>query len=174
MYMGSCSTYNLDGILTSIDLVLESSYVREEARCIIEALLAIMAPPSYVMSGGSCLKTMVHSKAPLGGAKEKKAVPTCPTTGTIGLKQKTPEVRRPSKHSVVTPSGNLVSHASSSLPSARPSTSYMVVGVHKPEGGYEKVLIRKSAKETVSKPTPSGKESESLGAPLRFKRMLKP
>ena len=97
LYKGSCSTYNLDGIPTSIDLVPESSFGREEARLITEALLTIMAPPSYAMSGGSSLKTMAHSKAPQGGTKEKKAPPTRPTTGAIVLKRKAPEVNRQSK-----------------------------------------------------------------------------
>ena len=57
----------------------------------------------------------------------------------------------------------------------RPSLSYTIVGVRKPDGGYGKALMRKLAKEPVRKPTPSGKESaESLGAPLRIKRMVKP
>ena len=64
LYKGSYSTYNLDGIPASIDLVPESSFVREEARLITEAPLAIMAPPSYAMSGCSSLKTMAHSKVP--------------------------------------------------------------------------------------------------------------
>ena len=64
LYKGSCSTYNLDGILASIDLVPERSYVRKEARLITEAPLAIMAPPTYAISGGSSLKTMARSKAP--------------------------------------------------------------------------------------------------------------
>ena len=64
LYMGSCSTYNLDGISASIDLVPKSSYVREEVRLITKALLAIMAPPSHAMSGGSSLKTMPCSKVP--------------------------------------------------------------------------------------------------------------
>ena len=76
LYKGSCSTYNLDGIPASIDLVPKSSYVREEARLITEAPLAIMEPPSYAISGRSSLKTTVHSKASQGGTKEKKAVPT--------------------------------------------------------------------------------------------------
>ena len=73
------------------------------------------------------------------------------------------------------PSGKSVSRASSSLPTARPSPSYTIVGVRKPNRGYGKVLLRKPAKEPVRKPAPSGKESvESSGAPLRFKRMVKP
>jgi len=60
--------------------------VREEVRLVTEAPLAIMAPPSYAMSDGSSLKTMVHSKASQGGTKEKKTAPTRPTTGAIGLK----------------------------------------------------------------------------------------
>jgi hypothetical protein len=42
LYTASCSTYNLDGVLASIDLVLESTFVREEARAITKAPLAIM------------------------------------------------------------------------------------------------------------------------------------
>jgi hypothetical protein len=95
LYIAYSSTYNLDGVPASIDLVPESSYVREEARLIIEAPLAIMAPPSYAMSGGSSLKTMTGPKAPLGGAKEKKVAPTHPTTGTISLKQKAPKISGP-------------------------------------------------------------------------------
>jgi hypothetical protein len=56
--------------------VPESSYVREEARLIIEASLVIRAPPIYAISGGSSLKTTSRSKVPLDGTKEKKAVPT--------------------------------------------------------------------------------------------------
>jgi len=76
LYKGSSSTYDLEGVSLSIDLVLESSFVREEARLVTEAPLAIMAPPSYAMSGGSSLKTIACSKAPQGGTKEKKAAPT--------------------------------------------------------------------------------------------------
>jgi hypothetical protein len=64
LYKGSCSTYNLDGISASIDFVPESSFVRKQAKAILEAPLTIMPPPSYAMSGGSSLKTMAHSKAP--------------------------------------------------------------------------------------------------------------
>ena len=121
LYKGCCSTYILDGIPASIDLVPESSYVREEARLITEAPLAIMAPPSYAMSDGSSLKTMACSKAPLGGAKEKKPAPTRPTTGTISHKWKASKVSGPSKLSFVMPLGNSVSRASSSIYTARPS-----------------------------------------------------
>ena len=48
-----------------------------------------------------------------------------------------------------------------------------MVGVRKPEGGYNKALICKPAKKPVSKPAPSRKESESSGAPLRIKRFRK-
>jgi hypothetical protein len=88
LYTASSSTYDIEGVPLSIDLVPKSSYVREEARLITEAPLAIMAPPSYAMSGGSSLKTMMRSKVPQGGAKEKKAAPTRPTTGILGLKWK--------------------------------------------------------------------------------------
>jgi hypothetical protein len=59
--------------------------------------------------------------------------------------------------------------ASSSIPSARPSPSYTIVGIHKPDGGYGKALMRKLAKKPVSEPAPSRKGSESTGAPLRIK-----
>jgi hypothetical protein len=36
LYMASCSTYNLDGVPASIDLVPESTFVRQEARMITE------------------------------------------------------------------------------------------------------------------------------------------
>ena len=132
LYKGSCSTYNLDGIPVSIDLVPESSFMREEARLITEAPLAIMAPPSYAMSGGSSLKTTAHSKVPLGGAKEKKVPSTRPTTR---LKRKVSKASEPKKRSLVTPLGNSVSRASSSMHTARPSLSYTVVGMRKPKGG---------------------------------------
>jgi len=48
-----------------------------------------------------------------------------------------------------------------------------MVGVRKPYGGYGKALMRKPANKSKSKPVPSGKESESLGAPLRIKRFRK-
>ena len=76
LYMASSSTYDLEGVPRSIDLVLESSFVSEEPRLIPEAPLAIMAPPSYAMSGASSLKTTPHSKAPQGGAQEKKTMST--------------------------------------------------------------------------------------------------
>jgi hypothetical protein len=60
--------------------------------------------------------------------------------------------------------------ASSSIPSTRPSPSYTIVGVRKSNGGYGKALMHKLAKKLVSEPTPSRKESESSGAPLRIKR----
>ena len=66
LYMASSSTYDLEGVPLSIDLVPESSFVREEARLITDAPLAIMAPPSYDMSGGSSLMTMARSKVPQG------------------------------------------------------------------------------------------------------------
>ena len=133
-----------------------------------------MAPSSYAMSGGSSLKTTARSKAPQGGAKEKKTALARPTTSALGLKRKAPDVSRTSKRPVVMPSGNTVSHASLSFHTARPSLSYTIVGVQKSDGGYGKGLMRKLGKKSVSKPAPSGKESESSSAPLRIKRMIKP
>ena len=76
LYTASYSTYDLEGVPALIDLVPESTFVRKEARLITEVPLAIMPPPSYATSGGTSLKSMVHSKAPLGGTEEKKAPPT--------------------------------------------------------------------------------------------------
>jgi hypothetical protein len=101
-------------------------------------------------------------------------VPAHPTIGVIGLKQKALVSSKSSKCTNVTPSGNSVSCASSSIPSTRPSPSYTVVGVRKPDGGYGKALMRNPAKKLVSELAPSGKGSESSGAPLRIKRMIKP
>jgi hypothetical protein len=106
------------------------------------------------MSGGSSLKSMTRSNAPKGGAKEKKAAPTWPTTDAIGLKWSHPLVAK--------------------LPSTRPSPSYTVVGVHKLDGRYGRALMSKPTKKLVSEPTPSRKGSESSGALFRIKRMIKP
>jgi hypothetical protein len=146
--------------------------MREEAWAILETPFAIMPPPSYTMSGGTSLRSTACSKAPLGGAKEKKAPSTMPTTGAIGLKRKAPEVSGPKKQSFVTLSGNSVSRASSLMHTDRSSPSYTIVGMRKPDGRYGKALMHKPAKEPVRK---LGKElAESLSAPLRFKRMVKP
>ena len=57
---------------------------------------------------------------------------------------------------------------------ARPSLSYTIVGVCKPNGGDGKALMRKPAKEPVRKPALSRKEStKSSGMPLRIKRFRK-
>ena len=90
-----------------------------------------------------------------------------------GLKWKAPDVSGTSKHPIVTPSGITVSRASLSFHTARPSPSYTVVGVRKPDGGYGKALMHKPAKKPMSKTAPSGKETESSGAPLRIKRFRK-
>jgi hypothetical protein len=172
LYKASSSIYDLDVAPLSVDYTPKSSYVREEARLITETPLAIMPPSSY-MSGGSSIKSMARSNMPKGGAKEKKKAPACPTTSAIGLKRKAPVSSESSKHTNVTPSSNSVSQASSSIPSTRPSPSYTMVGVRKPDGGYGKALMRKTAKKPVSEPAPSGKGSESLGLPLRIKRFRK-
>ena len=55
----------------------------------------------------------------------------------------------------------------------RPSLSYIMVGMHKPNGGYGKALMHKLAKELVRMPAPSRKKLEFLGAPLRIRRFRK-
>jgi len=150
LYKASSSIYDLDVALLSIDYTPKSSYVREEARLIMEMPLAIMPPPSHTISGGSSLKSTACSNVPKGGTKEKKKVPARPMTGAIGLKRKAADSSESSKRINVTPSGHSVSRASSSIPSARPSPSYTVVGIHKPDGGYGKALMRKPAKERDS------------------------
>ena len=107
LYTASYSTYDLEGVPALIDLVPKSSFVREETRAILEVPLAIMPPPSYATSDGTSLKSTACSKAPLGGTKEKKAVPTRPTTGAIGLKRKAPKVSGPSKRSLINAFGQL-------------------------------------------------------------------
>jgi hypothetical protein len=174
LYKASSSIYDLDVAPLSVDYTLESSYVQEEARIITETPLAIMLPPSHTMSGGSSLKSTARSNAPKGGAKEKKKASARPTTGATGLKRKAPVSSESSKRTNVTPLGNPVSCASSSIPSARPSPSYTMVSVCKPDGGYRKELMRKSAKKPISEQAPSGRGSETLSAPLRIKRMIKP
>ena len=84
------------------------------------------------------MKSTACTEAPLGGAKVKKVPPKRTTTGAIGLKRKALEDSGPKKHTIVMPSSNLASCASSSLPSARPSPSYTIVGVRQPDGGYDK------------------------------------
>jgi hypothetical protein len=59
LFVRSSSTYNLDSIPTSIDLVPESTFVREEARAVLEAPLANKSPPSNGMSGYTSLKSTV-------------------------------------------------------------------------------------------------------------------
>lgn len=167
LYMASCSTYNLDGVSASIDLVPESTFGREEAKAITAAPLAIIPPPSSGTSGGASLKSMARTRPPLGGAKVKKAPLKRTTTSAIGLKRKAPEDDGPRKRVPIALLGNVASHSSSSLPSAHPSPSYTVIGVRKPDGGYGKGLM--------PKPAPKGKEQvESLSQPLRIKRIVKP
>jgi hypothetical protein len=48
-----------------------------------------------------------------------------------------------------------------------------MVGIRKPKGGHGKALMRKSPKKSENKLAPLGKETESLGAALRIKRMIK-
>lgn len=174
LYTGSCSTYNLDGVSASIDLVPESTFVREDARAITMTPLAIMPPPSS-MSGSTSLKSTTRTKAPQGGTKSKQAPPMRPLTGITGLKRKAPKVGEKKTH--VTPLGSSVS-----CPSTRPSPSYTIVGVKKPDGGYGKALMRKSVpkgKESAEalprKPAPKAKETvESSSQFLRIRRFREP
>ena len=137
--------------------------------------LAIMPPPN----SGSSLKSTTRTMAPRGGAKIKRAPPSKRTpTGVFGLKRKTPKESGPSlqkgekyKGSLVTPSDNVVLHSYSSppIPSAcpLPNSRFTVVGVRKPEGGYEKALKPKL--------TPMEKEqAESSSQPLRIRSFRKP
>lgn len=139
LYTGSSSTYNLEGVPRSFDLVPESTFVREEAKAIIVTPLAIMPPPNSGTSGGASLKSTAWTKAPQGGAKPRQAPPSKTSMGTVGLKRKVPESTEPSKKVHVTPSGNTIF-----------SRSYTVVGIKKPDGRYGNALMRK--------PTPKGKE----------------
>jgi len=174
LYTSSCSTYNLDGVPASIDLVPESTFVREEARVITMMPLAIM-PSLSSMSGGTSLKYTACTKAPQGGAKSKQAPPTKPLMGITGLKRKAPKVGEKKTH--VTPSGSSVSR-----PNTRPSPSYTIVGVKKPDGGYSKALMRKPspkgkgpAQALTRKSAPKTKEpAESSSQSLRIWRFREP
>ena len=75
LYMASCLTNNLNGVSASIELVPEGTFMREEAKAITMAPLAIMPPPISDMSSGTSLKSMACAKAPLSGTKVKKAPP---------------------------------------------------------------------------------------------------
>lgn len=89
------------------------------------------------------MKSTARTKAPQGGAKVKKAPSKRMSTDAIDLKRKAPEDNGLKKSTFLTPSGNLASRSSSFVPSACPIPSYTVVGMRKPDGGYEKALMTK-------------------------------
>ena len=63
LYTGSGSTYNLEGIPHAITPVLENTFVREEAKVITMAPLAIIPPPFSGPSGGTSVSSTVGTKA---------------------------------------------------------------------------------------------------------------
>ena len=68
LYTGSSSTYNLVGIPHAINPVLENTFMREEAKAIIMAPLAIMSPPFSGASGGMSVRSTARTNVPQGGA----------------------------------------------------------------------------------------------------------
>lgn len=63
LYTSSSSTYNLEGVPHSINLVLESTFVKEEAKAITMAPHAILPPPISRASGDTSVKSTARTKA---------------------------------------------------------------------------------------------------------------
>ena len=66
LYTGSNSTYNLEGIPHAINPVLESTFVREEAKAVTMAPLAIMPPLLSRASGGTSMRSMAWTNVAPG------------------------------------------------------------------------------------------------------------
>jgi len=73
LYTGSSSTYNLEEIPQAINLVLENTFVREEAKTIMMAALAIMPPLFSRASGGTSVRSTIRTKEPQDGAQPRRA-----------------------------------------------------------------------------------------------------
>ena len=56
LYTGSSSTFNLDEIPQGINLVSENTFVREEARAVMMAPLAVTPPLLSGASGGTSVQ----------------------------------------------------------------------------------------------------------------------
>ena len=68
LYTGSSSTYNLEEIPHAINLVPENTFVRQEAKAVMMAPLAIMPPLLSGASGGMSVRSTARTKAPHDGA----------------------------------------------------------------------------------------------------------
>ena len=64
LYTGSNSTFNLGEIPQPINSTPENTYVREEARTVTMAPLAIMPPLRSGARGGMSVRSMARTKAP--------------------------------------------------------------------------------------------------------------
>jgi len=137
------------GSFANLDIVpfRESSFVEEEARAAVEAPLAFL-PPSQDFSPS--LKSTARSRIIKDGTQKKKPTVVRPTTGTLGPK-KTLGSGGLSKRATVTPSSFEELSLSSPVYDNR---SYIIRGIHKPDGGYAKGLFRKD-EASASKAVPS-------------------
>jgi len=64
LHTGSNSTFNLEEIPQPVNPTPENTYVREEARAITIAPLAIMPPLLSRTSGGTSVRSTARTKAP--------------------------------------------------------------------------------------------------------------
>ena len=64
LYTGSSSTYNLEGIPQAINPIPENTFVREEARVVMMAPLAVMPPLFSGASGGTSVQSTTRTKVP--------------------------------------------------------------------------------------------------------------
>jgi hypothetical protein len=127
LYTGSSSIFNLDEIPQAINPVSENTFVRE-ARAVTMAPLVVMPPLLSGASGGMNVRSTARTKVPQDGAQPRRAPLSRLASGADSLKRKTPESATKSVH--VTPSGNTIF-----------SHTYTVVGIQKPNGGYEKGIM---------------------------------
>ena len=133
LYTGLNSTFNLEEIPQLSILAPKNTFVREEARVVMMALLAIMPPLLSGASGGTSVQSTTRTKAPQDGAQPRWAPLSKSALGTDSFKRKIPESVTKSVH--VMPLGNTIY-----------SHSYTVVGVQKPDGRSGKGLMRKPGK----------------------------
>ena len=64
LYTSSNSTFNLEEIPQPINPTPENTYVREEARAVTMAPLAIMPPLLSMASGGTSVRSTARTKVP--------------------------------------------------------------------------------------------------------------
>lgn len=129
LYTESNTTYDLAEFPQPSNPTLENTFVREEARAVTMALLAIMPPLISGESGGTSARSMARSKRPQADAVPGQVPPSGLVLGDD--RRRAPDGAA-TNSTRVTPSGNTVY-----------SCSYTIVGVQIPDGGCEKGLMRK-------------------------------